>query len=1080
MTEDRPASPAKIFALGGFRIVVAGRELRLRTRKEAMLLLKLALESPKRVRRDTCVAMLWPDSVEGRARHSLSEALRGIEQATGVHVNRTPETIALDDAQAWIDARELEEAIGRGDVDTASRLWVGGFLAGWYPPTSEASHWVDATSASLGGALEKMLRAQLAARRRSTDSHGVTCAVELLERLGVANAADREAAAEAAQITGWESLRPGESIPPRMPVDREGPFVGRAEEMRVLTAELERALAGELRVVLVAGEAGIGKTRTCQRLARLAALRGARLFLSSCYELEQSVAFGAISEAFSGAVTASDVAALKPALRQVLGEVLPELGELQSANSGTSWRDNSNSALRALTALAEHLCRDRIGFFLFDNVQWADATSCQAIHHLVRGAAPSSGALVVLVFRPEDLLLNEMAQLLTRSAEDAGASHLNLDAMTDEEIEIQIRNLLPKTPEELSDLAAIAQGNPFFARELALARIATPRNSRRTSSVSEVIMSRVRRLRADEQEILEILAVGGTPLSILSIASVAEEPVSKVLRIIHTLDRRGFTKDANGAIAVSHDIMRHVIYSTLTDSSRLALHGSIAQKLENQSQPAFLAAHFSSAGLRTQAARYATASAEEARNRKAFQEEVRWLVVALENCAEDEARSYLEVVVDRLFALGRYSEAADRLSQNGRLLDPKLRVKLDLARLKSLSRPTEGLDRCDTLFRESVRLEMGREAIESLREKMRLAGDSGETAKVLATAETLDAFGRSWHNKEEGAYGQAWALLKLTAFKPEVVRERLDPLLEDRAEYKSPEVQVALQFADALDEYNHGRLAVAGAKLHRSIKTARAAGALADEIQMRALLVPIATESMRFWRAERHARIALEYSRLADAPWPRMLTLANLAVSRIERGDRMGARDAANALLEIEQGRPMWLMRAYAMAVKGEIALCEGRLREAIESATEIEVCLPSVEKWVSDLSFVAVFLATVLRRTNHREAACDLLTTVANHTAGRYQVCYWTVTLELLRLGTHSMMEDPIATATTIRRESEANACRLIAAKAERVLEGLQTEGLDGSSRGRDNLGPHIPEVSREPKKTTQLFQRRSGAHSR
>ncbi|HUF12976.1 MAG TPA: AAA family ATPase, partial [Longimicrobiales bacterium] len=324
---DRASASTRIHVLGAFRIVVDGRELRLRTRKEAMVLLKLALASPDEVRRDDLVGMLWPESSEPRARHSLSEALRGIEQATGLRVGRTPDALTVADEEVWLDLHDLDEALARGDVHDARRLFVGGFLAGWYPPTAEASHWVDSVSAAVGPRLEKMARAQLDERRRATDSRGVSAAVDLLERLGVATDADREAAAEAEQITGWETLRDGESIPTRIPIDREGPFVGRLKEMRRLTAELERALAGELRVVLVAGEAGIGKTRTCQRLARLAALRGARLFLSSCYELEQSVAFGAISEAFAGAVTPSDLAGLKPIWRQVLAEVLPEVAE---------------------------------------------------------------------------------------------------------------------------------------------------------------------------------------------------------------------------------------------------------------------------------------------------------------------------------------------------------------------------------------------------------------------------------------------------------------------------------------------------------------------------------------------------------------------------------------------------------------------------------------------------------------------------------------------------------------------------------------------------------------------------------
>ena len=309
---DRDAARARIFVLGGFRIVVEGRELRLRTRKEAMLLLRLALAGEGGIRRDELVAMLWPDSSEARARHSLSEALRGIEMATGVELQRSAERIAVASSDVHTDLSDLDEAIDRGDVHELNRLFIGGFLAGWYPPTAEASHWTDAIAAALATRLEKVARAQLASRRKATDSRGVSAVVALLERLGAATAADREAAAEAEQITGWDALRGDESIQSRLPLDREGRFVGREEEMKSLTTELERALAGEMRVVLVSGEAGIGKTRVCQRLARIAALRGARMLLTNCYELEQPIPFAAASGTFAS-VSSSEISQLNAA-----------------------------------------------------------------------------------------------------------------------------------------------------------------------------------------------------------------------------------------------------------------------------------------------------------------------------------------------------------------------------------------------------------------------------------------------------------------------------------------------------------------------------------------------------------------------------------------------------------------------------------------------------------------------------------------------------------------------------------------------------------------------------------------------
>lgn len=1045
----RVDGPPRVFALGGLRVVVSGKELRLRTRKEAMLLLLLAIRAPVRVSRDEFVQILWPDSSERRARHSLSEALRGVEQATGIPVDRNPDSLAVAENAVWTDVRELRAALERGDVEQASKLYVGGFLSGWYPPTAPASHWVDATAEELRSALERMTRTQLASRRQATDSRGVAAAVALLERLGAANDADREAAAEADQITGWESLPSGDPVPTRVPIDREGPFVGRTEEMRVLTEELEHALAGELRIVLVAGEAGIGKTRTCQRLARLAALRGARLFLSSCYELEQSVAFGAISEAFAGSITASDIAALKPAWRDVLGDVLPEVGGLVSSSSATAAVPDSRSMwiFQAVLGLVESMAAERTSFLLIDDLQWADSSTCRLLHFVARKAKPPAGALIVLSYRREDIIHNEPASVLARSL---AAAPVELSRMTDHEIEAQIALLTASiSRSDVDRIVSRAGGNPLFARELAVSHRGASLPDRLPDSVRELVARKTAKLNELPSQIVDVIAVAGGRLRLEALSQILRRELVDLLAPVSALRSAGLVREDGGAITIAHDLLRDGVYACLTDASRRNLHILIAERSAGFMSAASRAAHFDLGAAAPQACDMALRAVADTAAKYASDERLDLLALALRNAAGEQQLEIAGNFTDLCFAFGEYRRVLDVLGSIGQPLNTRLRIKRDLALLKvSTLRDFTSFEDLlaqvdDLLSRAGIHSPV--DFVETARERIRLAYEAGDDAIVVSTIDELQAFAADSGRTREAARALCFASYQSVFYRPGANVSSGLQLAESIAkEVNDIETQVKAGAGLAQWLIVQGKTNDAATCVSKTLAIARGQRLLAEELQVRLVAMAVCTDQRNFRRALRHAAIVRGRAD-EDRALPAMWAALNASVCYLEMGEPAAAIVEADVALAMERTHPAWPIRVGATSVKGLAALDLGKLQAAIECRDTVLSEAPSLDKWTDDPTYAIALVARVGWHCGASAETLDLLNQAAQAYKGRNLSGYWASVIEHARLSKRLGLAADNDTIREVYFEALSEGNKLLAQKALEALETASPKtGLD------------------------------------
>jgi hypothetical protein len=404
-------------------------------------------------------------------------------------------------------------------------------------------------------------------------------------------------------------------------------FVGRERPLARLLAAVEGAAAGRAALVLVTGEAGIGKSTL---IGEAAARAGLPVGWGTCRDAGRAPAFWPWSVALRALLdaTGSDDA------RSVAADDAPELARLlpELADSGAVTEDAGQTdaaRLRLFDATArvlERLARRRPLIVVLDDLQWADPSTLALLEFVAQPHRPVPLALVG-AYR-HDELTEYAARTLAVLAPRAETIPLRgFDPA-------EVHDLVMATAGEpgarwAADIHRRSGGHPFLVRQLAelLDDGAGPNGI--PPAAQDLVRARVARLSSPAQALLQAAALMGNELLPDVLAEIGELDAAAVAALVDDAVRAGVLVHDGSGTRLAHDLFRETVAADLPASERLALHGRIAEALEHRHTrggavaPADLARHAAAAAPLTgpeTAVRWARAAAASERARLAFTE----------------------------------------------------------------------------------------------------------------------------------------------------------------------------------------------------------------------------------------------------------------------------------------------------------------------------------------------------------------------------------------------------------------------------------------------------------------------------
>ena len=465
-----------------------------------------------------------------------------------------------------------------------------------------------------------------------------------------------------------------------------GPLAGRQAELSALGTALREAARGHGSVVLVTGEAGLGKTRLVQECRRRAA-RGTRWLEGSCASYASSTPYGLYQQLlanWAGVTPDQPAAVTGPALERVLasvrgGDLFPLLARMMGLPPGAALGRMGPGELQKQTfgawrALTSRLVAAGPAVLVLEDLHWADPTSLRLTFDLARLAA-GRRLLILATGRPE------AAPVL----DGLDARRLTLEPLAGAAEEELARSLMGDgaSREVLDAVLASADGNPLFleerlsslletralVREQGAWRLSPSAGPQLPQALERMVRSRVDRLSPAARDAIRPASVLGTefPLSLLAAVCATGEPLGPAL---DELRARDLLQEVPGrgepVYRFRHALIQEATYNGLLRAERRLLHGRAAWALEATADgrtdevAAVLGRHFAAAGEPGRALRYYEMAGDHATVSFANDEAISSFRSALEIAGEGAAAVELQAkLANVLWRTGRRGQARE-------------------------------------------------------------------------------------------------------------------------------------------------------------------------------------------------------------------------------------------------------------------------------------------------------------------------------------------------------------------------------------------------------------------------------------
>jgi DNA-binding CsgD family transcriptional regulator len=442
-------------------------------------------------------------------------------------------------------------------------------------------------------------------------------------------------------------------------------LIGRDAELAALAGALERARMSDARTVLVAGEAGIGKTALLRRFAEVVRASGDAYLVGECVEVEARRPFGPFVQILRGAQQRLPAIVHRTLSGdgRALNRLLP--GSRDDEGVAPTHASERYRIHESFVTLFTELARVRPLVVAIDDLQWADEATLELIPYLAMRLR-NERVLLVGAYRSDELhRLHPFKITLTQLDRARLADRVDLQALDRAGTSAAVQGALGLSDQPLKELVADiherCEGNPFFTEEVLKALVEggalvpgenvwrrdnMPAGGAIPDSVRDIVEQRMSRMDAVARHVLQVAAAIGPTFDfeLLKIVSGADE--EDVLEAMRAAIDGQLLVEARGdadRYRFRHALTREAVLGQLQQRERRLLHRTIGNAIQSRaggdlaSWAEDLADHFDQSGDTDQARHYHDLAAVQAKRSFAFSRELRHLERVVELTTDEGA-----------------------------------------------------------------------------------------------------------------------------------------------------------------------------------------------------------------------------------------------------------------------------------------------------------------------------------------------------------------------------------------------------------------------------------------------------------
>ena len=637
--------------------------------------------------------LLWPDSTEARAHSSLRKLLHQWRQAIPdidhfLHSDRQSLYWQPEEDASWtLDVQDFEQALVQAEqaeqcqdtiamrqaLEQAIGLYRSDLLPScydeWILPERDRFHQLFLSAAERLIALleeERDYEGAIPVAQqllRQDPLHEATCR-QLMRLYAVrgdrvaalrvyhtfARLLEREMGTEPGEVTRavYESLLQSDTAPkiPTGPLTSRGteaPLLGRKAEWRQLQETWRKAIGGHPHILILTGEAGIGKTRLAEEMEAWVSRQGMTTASARCYTAVGQLAFAPVTSWIRANALQTGLATLDTRWLTETARVVPELLETRPklprpASMTEGWQRQHFFEALARAILAAH----QPLLLVLDDLQWCDNETLEWLHYLLRFEREARLLIIGTVRAEEILPRHPLIAFLGALQRDGLVTEISPGPLNATETASLAEHIMQHSldPATSNMLYSETEGNPLFVVEMARAgtlgqpgrvqtiarsspSLLTQPASKLPPTVQAVLSTRLAQLSPLAREVANVAAVIGREFTFSVLARASGQNEDTVVQGLDELWQRRIVREQGAGSAeaydFSHDKLRELAYDSLTPAHQRLLHRHIAEALESvyagelDAISGQIAAHYERAGLQEHAIPYYRRAGEAAK-----------------------------------------------------------------------------------------------------------------------------------------------------------------------------------------------------------------------------------------------------------------------------------------------------------------------------------------------------------------------------------------------------------------------------------------------------------------------------------